>query len=342
MRSKSSVPVDPATFLAGAAMSAWLAPALGVAVRLGLADRLAAAPLAAAELARQIGADPDGLYRLLRALTSVGVFAHHGGDSFGPTPTSELLRAGHPQALGALLDISLGGENQRAWCVFEQSLREGKCAFDLYHGISWLQYYAEHPQRRRVFGAAMTATTRASEEAVLQAHDFGEFELVVDVGGNEASLVGCLLERRPQARGIVFDLPATVEAGRASWAAAAFASRLQAMGGDFFESVPVGDLYLLKLILHDWQDADALRILQTIRRTIPAHGRIAIIETILPDDFSAHPGWGLDVTMMALTGGRERMRSEHERLLGLADFKPTRLTPTQSPYSVLEAAAGDH
>jgi hypothetical protein len=102
--------------------------------------------------------------------------------------------------------------------------------------------------------------------------------------------------------------------------------------------VPVCDLYLLKLVLHDWQDADALRILQTIRRTIPVHGRIAIIETILPDDFSAHPGWGLDVTMMALTGGRERMRSEHERLLGLADFKLTRLTPTQSPYSVLEAA----
>jgi hypothetical protein len=334
---QSTDPGAAALFLLNAAMNAWIAPALAVTVRLGIADLLAAAPLRAADLAQRAGADLDSLRRLLRALCSIGVFALRGDDAFELTPISELLRADHPQALGALLDISLGGENQESWCDFERAVREGRCAFDVRHGMSWLDYYALHPDRRRVFGAAMTATTRAIEDSILQAHDFGEFEVVVDIGGSEASLVGRILERFTQARGIVFDLPATVEAGRVSWAHASFAPRLAAVGGDFFKEVPVGDLYLLKLILHDWPDADARRILETIRRAIPSHGRVAIIETILPDDLSPHPGWGLDITMMALLGGRERTRAEHENLLSQAGFAVTRLSALESSYSVLEA-----
>ena len=183
----------------------------------------------------------------------------------------------------------------------------------------------------------MTATTRATEEAVLSHHDFGHFEQVVDIGGSHASLVGRLLERYPQARGVVFDLPDTVEAGRRAWLNASFADRLEAVGGDFFKAVPGGDLYLLKLILHDWQDDRAVAILSTIRKAIHPGGRVAIIETVLPDDSTPHMGWALDIAMMVTTGGRERSLAEHTELLRRAGFAVTGCDPTPSMYSIIEA-----
>jgi hypothetical protein len=241
--------------------------------------------------------------------------------------------------MAPVIDIALGGEYQQAWGVIEEAVRAGACGFELRHGTGWIEHMERHPDRRVVFARTMTSGTRAVEQAILDSHDFGRFALAVDIGGSHANLIGGLLQQHAQARGIVFDLPGTVEEGHAGWKDAPFADRLQAVGGNFFESVPQADLYLLKSILHDWRDTEALAILQTIRRAIQPGGRVAIIENVLPDDGSAHRGWGSDVTMMMITGGRERTRAEYARLLGDAGFEEIGCFATSSTFSVIEARA---
>lgn len=328
---------EAAEFLLNVAMGFWLGPSLWVAVQLKLADHLAEAPVGAAELARKLEVDPGHLRRLLNALAGAGVFRRLDDDRYGATSVSELMRTDHPSGLGDLIDISTGGQNYLAWTSLLDAVRTGGSAFDIHHGMNWVEYLDKHPDRREVFAKAMTATTRATENAVLENHDFGHFEKVVDIGGSHASLVGRLLERYPRARGVVFDLPDTVAAGKRHWQDAPFADRLEAVGGDFFDSVPEGDLYLLKLILHDWEDDRAVAILESIRRAIRPGGRVAIIETVLPDDDAPHMGWGLDMAMMATTGGRERSLAEHSALLSRAGFQVIDCYPTPSMYSVIEA-----
>jgi len=330
---------EDAGFLLNTIMGFWLAPSLAVAARLKLPDIVADGPLTAPDISARTGTDELAVARLLNALASVGIFERLPGGRYGPTGRSDLLRDEHPSRLGHLIDIGMAGENLAAWSSLEAAIRQGKCAFDLRHGVHWIEYLRDRPERRSQFDAAMMATTRASEQAVLEGHDFGAFERVIDIGGSHASLIGALLSRHPHARGVVFDLPEAIETGKASWRDSAFAPRLEAVGGDFFESAPDGDLYLLKLILHDWGDADAIAILKTIRRAIRPNGRIAIIETILPADGSPHMGWGLDIVMMVTTGGRERSADEHRMLLEAAGFAVVGLSPTASMYSVLEARA---
>jgi hypothetical protein len=328
---------DDAGFLFNLIMSFWLTPTIAMASRLKLPDLVAEHPIEAEEAALATGTDAQALTRLLNALASAGIFERLADGRFGPTGRSELLRSNHPSALGHLIDIGMAGENLAAWTSLEDSLRQGKCAFDLQHGINWIDYLDQRPDRRAQFASAMTATTRATEQAVLTDYDFGDFDTAVDVGGSHASLVGGLLQKHQQARGIVFDLPETVAAGKAMWAGAPFASRLEAVGGDFFQSVPSGDLYLLKLILHDWDDAQAIAILKSIRKAALPDARVAIIETILPADGSPHMGWGLDIVMMVTTGGRERTADQLKALLEQAGFDFLSLTPTRSMYSVMEA-----
>jgi hypothetical protein len=315
----------------------WLAPTLAVAVRLGLPDILADTPCTATEIAAAAGCDPGAVTRLLNALASVGVFTRRADGRYGPSAKSLLLREDHPGRLGHLFDIGMSGENLAAWNALEEAVRNGGCAFELQHGVDWVAYLDERPARRDRFAAAMTSTTRSSEEALLDGYDFGRFTHVVDIGGSHASLTGGLLQRHPEARGTVFDLPDIVNSGRISWANAAFASRLEAVGGSFFEAVPEGDLHILKQVLHDWDDEDALAILRTVRKAARPDGRLAIIETVLPDTAEPHPAWGMDMVMMVATGGRERSAREYRALLRAAGFEPVSLTATRSQYSVIEA-----
>lgn len=328
---------EAAAFLYRTIMGFWIAPALAVTVQLRIPDMLADGPKSAAVIADACACDASSISRLLNALASEGVFKRCDGGFYAATAVSGLLCSDHPGALGHLLNTGFYGENLAAWTALEDSLRNGACAFDLAHGVHCFDYLDAHPDRLEVFAAAMSATTRQSERAVLDSHDFGDFGLAVDVGGNRGSLIGGLLERHTDARGIVFDRPETVEAGRASWLKKSYSARMSAVGGDFFETVPTADLYLLKMILHDWSDADSIRILRTIRRAIRPEGRIAIIEAVLPEDGSAHLGWGLDIVMMVTTGGRERTLANFEHLLSAAGFQLTSTSPTESIYSVMEA-----
>jgi hypothetical protein len=251
-----------------------------------------------------------------------------------------LLRSDHPQSQRAYIDGIWGGSHYEALACIADAVRTGRCAFELRYGEAPFDWLSKHPQEAALFAEAMSSTTRALESIVLAAHDFGGFRRLVDIGGSHGSLSIRLLQARPEARGLIFDLPDVIETGRPTWSASEVADRIDGEGGDFFERVPAGgDLYVLKFILHDWPDEQCVRILKNMRAAIAPEGRIAVIDNILPETPSPHFGWLIDVLMLAVTGGRERRAGEFDRIFAQSGFVRTRLTETPAGIGVVEARA---
>ncbi len=311
--------------------------AIWCAARLRLPDAIGDGPASLEDIAEATATHAPTLRRLLDALTAAGLFRSEGPGRYGPTPMSDLLRSDHPQSQRALVDVLLGGEHYDAWGAIETSIRTGQDAFDAHFGMSWIDYYTAHPESGREFAEAMTGTTRAFEDAIMEANPFPPFTRAVDVGGSHGSLLRYLLEQNPGATGIVFDLPEVI-AGSPVRPDDPLAERITGVGGDFFVSVPAGaDLYVLKMILHDWQDDQAEMILRTIHNAMPAQAWLAVVEAVLPELPVAHPGWLRDLNMLALTGGRERSEQSFAYLLESAGFRLDRVVATQSPWSVVLA-----
>jgi O-methyltransferase/methyltransferase family protein len=332
----SEIVTDPQEFAVRVRTGLWLSRAVWLAAHLRLADVIGAGPASAEQIAEASATHAESLDRLLRALAAEGVFRRDEDGLYWPTAASDLLRSDHPRSQRALMDTLLGGEAFEAWGAIEASLRTGQTAFDARHGVSWLEYYTAHPEAGRAFAEAMTDTTRAFEDAILAVDPFPEFALAVDVGGSHGSLLRRLLERQSEARGIVLDLPEVV-AGLP--AANGLGGRLTGVGGDFFEAVPAGgDLYLLKFILHDWDDDRAETILRRAREAVRAEGTLAIIETVLPDEPVEHPGWLMDLNMLVMTGGRERTAGTFAAMLQRTGWSIDDIVPTASPLSVLLAS----
>ena len=315
-----------------------LSRAVWLAARLRLADLVGDGPATVTELAAASRTDPDALERLLDALAAFGIFRRDGAAGFGQTPASEVLRSDHPRSQRAWLECLLGGEMFEAWGAIESAVRTGRPSFETRHGVSWVEYYREHEDAGALFAEAMSATTRTFEDALLAADAFPPFAFAVDVGGSQGSLLRRLLERNPDARGVLFDLPEVIERWRAEQPDD-LDGRLSAVAGDFFEHVPPGgDLYLLKFILHDWDDERAVAILRQVREALAPGGRIAIVEAVLPDQPMEHPGWLFDLNMLAVTGGRERAERGFAALLERAGCRIEHVTPTGCPLSVMVTA----
>jgi hypothetical protein len=302
-----------------------------------IADLIGDGPMALEEVAAKAKLHPDSLRRVLDVLASYGVFTREGEDRYSNNAMSGPLRSDTPNSQRAYFEIGRKVMNE-AWMDLAHVMETGECGFDHRFGAGLFDYLKQHPDVESAFGLAMTATVRRVESA-LAAATFGDFKVAVDVGGNLGALVRLLLAKNPKAQGWVFDSPDVIANAERSWAGAPDADRLKAMAGDFFESVPKGgDLYLLKFILHDWQDEACVAILRNVRAAMGAGARLAIIETVLPEDNSRHFGWDMDVNMMLTTGGRERPLSAYIRLLEQAGLKFTRMTATSSPVSIVEAA----
>ena len=290
------------------------------------------------KVAAQANLNAEALRRVLRALAAHGIFRAAGEDRYALTQLAEPLLSDHPASPRAYL--ALGAIMMHpALTALAHTLETGQPAFDAQFGGSAFDYMRAHPTVATEFAEAMTVTTRRIEQALLDADPFGEFGSFVDVGGNHGSLAGLLLERHPRVRGILFDLPEVVEEAERRWSSRPCAERLHFAGGSFFEAVPEGaDLYLLKQILHDWDDGRSIEILNVIRRAIPPLGRLAIVEMVLPEEPLPHPGWMYDMLMLTMTGGRERTASAYASLLKAAGFRLERVVPTASPASVVIAA----
>jgi hypothetical protein len=315
----------------------WVSKAVYVAAKLGVADHLASGPRSAAELAVATQAHAPALFRMLRALASLGVFTEASPGRFALTPLAELLRSGVPDSMRALA-IMYGEDQYRAWGDALYSVQTGRPAFDHAFGSTYFNYFATHPEASRIFNEAMVGWTTQLTAAVVAAYDFSSCGVVADVGGGHGALLAAILRSSPATQGILFDLPHVIESAEPFLSAAGVAGRCARVGGDFFAEIPPGaDAYALAQILHDWDDERCLAILRQIRQVIPDQGRLLIVELVLPEGNEPFLGKWLDLHMLVLLGGQERTVAQYTALLHAAGFELTAVVSTSEPQSIIEA-----
>ena len=316
------------------------AQAVYVAAKLGIADLLSDGPKHVDELARASEADAPSLYRVLRALASCGIFNEQAGGVFELTPTAELLRSDSP---GSLRDLAIFMGEDWHWRVWGQTLysvRTGKAAWSQVHGQEVFPYFAANPEAARIFDRAMTSLSNLAIHAVVEGYDFSGIETLVDVAGGHGRLLTAILEANPSMDGVLFDQRHVIEGARENEKVKALASRCEPTIGDFFVDVPAdADGYIMKHIIHDWDDERALQILKNIKRVMKRGGRVLLVEAVITPANERDFGKFLDIEMLVSPGGKERTAEEYKELFAGAGLKLTRIVPTKSPYSVIEAVS---
>ncbi|AMN43679.1 methyltransferase [Rhodoplanes sp. Z2-YC6860] len=318
----------------------WASRAIYVAAKIGVVDLLARGPRSVDFLAETIECDKDALYRLLRALSTTGLFIDRSNGVFELTELGQILGSDVEGSMRNYVMMLGRPESWRAWEHLEQSIMTGVPAFQHEYQMPLFQYLAAHPPIARVFDEGMRSRGVADDDAIAKAYDFSAFNRIIDVGGGAGRLLSTILKSTPRARGVLFDLPHVVEGSRNSIVELGTGQRIECVGGDFFAAIPAaGDLYLLKQVIHDWSDEQAAEILGNCRSAMNKASKLLIFEVILAPE-SAYPKM-LDLMMLVWTGGRERTEEEYEQLLTGAGLKLTRIVPTGTAISVLEVARSD-
>jgi hypothetical protein len=336
----SAITLDqtPQRILAQMISDGWVAQAVYAAAKLGIPDLLQAGARTPADLAAATGTHARSLYRLLRALASFGLFVEKPDGTFALTPLGAGLTSAAPGSQRAVA-ILAGEEQHRAWGEILYSLRTGKPAFEHVYGQPLFAYLAEHPEQARTFDAAMTGVHGPETRAMLNAYSLSGVRTLVDVGGGNGSTLCGVLARYPGLKGVLFDRPDVVERARANLDAAGLADRCTTVGGSFFESVPPGgDAYLLRRVIHDWDDEQALAILRNCRKAMTASARLLVVESVIPPGNNPSFGKLLDLVMLVMPGGLERTEAEYRQLYRDAGFRLTRVVPTDHEVSVIEGA----
>jgi len=320
----------------------WTARCVYVAAKLGLADLVKDSPKSAAELAVLTGMHAPSLYRVLRALASTGWLHEDSDGRFGPTPLTVGIQTGAPGSLRALATTELGEEHYPAWGNVLFSVRTGGLAFDEVFGMPNWQYWAGHDEHAQIFNKAMSEMTAIIEPAVLRICDFSGFKTIVDVGGGRGTLISSILRAYPDARGIVLDLPHVIEQGKQLITGQGLDDRCQMIPGDFFKEVPGGgDAYVLKWVIHDWDDERSIAILRNCHRAMAPGGRLFLVEAPIPPRNEPSLHKLMDINMLVMTGGRERTEAEYRSLFDASGFDLTRVTVTPMELAVLEGVRRD-
>ena len=313
--------------------------ALQIAVRLGIPERLTERAKSAAELAAETGVQEDALYRVLRALAAVGIFEEGQGRRFAPTLAGSLLRPGVPGSMHAMALWISSPFHMRVYSELMHSVKTGKPAADKALGMPVFEYFPKDPELSEIFNDAMTSFSDVVIPAALAAYDFGGIETLVDVAGGHGAVLTAILQRNPSMKGVLFDLDHVIAGARKRIEASGVADRLETRSGDFFKAMlPSGDGYVMKHIIHDWDDERAAAILRNIRTAMGSRkGRVVLLESVIAPGNAPDFGKIIDIEMMAMPGGRERTEAEFRALFEKAGFRLTKIVPTQSPLSVVEA-----
>ena len=306
--------------------------------KLGIPDLLKNGAVHTDELAKLIGADPNSLYRLLRALASLGICAETDSGSFELTPCGELLQTDIAGSLNAFAIMAGEPWNWQPWGHLIDSVQTGKPSFDSLFGSPFYQYLSENSQADQVFNFAMTNLADLMNPNLINAYDFSSVESLVDVGGGQGKLICSILQANPEIKGILFDLPNVVEEAQKNIAQAGLTNRCQIIGGNCHESVPSGGkVYMMKNVIHMFHDQQAINILQNCYQAMPADGKLLLLEMVIPRNNEPDNGKLLDLQMLVQINGRERTQAEYEQLLKTAGFRLTKVFPTRSPLSIIEA-----
>ena len=317
-----------------------LTACLHVGAKLNIAELVASGPRPVESLAKQTGMNADALYRVLRALVSIGIFSEPQPRTIGLSPAAELLRTGVADSMRDLVVWVTNPFVMQVSSDLMYSVETGKPAIEHLYGKPAFECFTSMPEFGRAFNEGMTAISADLAPAVLDAYDFAGVETLMDVAGGHGYFLCEALRRHPRMKGMLLDLPAVVEGAKCTMCEMRVDDRCQPVAGNFFEHIPSGaDAYFMQHILHDWTDEEALKILGHVHQALAGkpQGRLIVVDTVLPEDARPHPGKLLDLLMLMFPGGRERSESQWGELLGKAGFGITKIVPTKGPDSVIEA-----
>ena len=318
---------------------AYVAGAVSCLAQLGIPDLLENGAKSAEELAAQTGAQPDALYRLMRATACVGVLAEGSDKKFSQTPMSAVLRTNaHPSLRG--LAIMTGREwHERGWSRLEYCVRTGKQALDEIYGMNIFEYLKHNPEESRIFDNAMTGLSSIDGPAVADAYNFAGVQNIVDVAGGHGLLLATLLGRNPHLKGTLYEVPHVLE-GAKTGALKPYMDRCTLTSGDMFSSVPAGaDAYIMKHIIHDWPDDACVKILKACRQGVNPGGKLLMVDCVIQPGNDFSPGKFLDLQMLIFPSGRERNEPEFRKLLEASGWKLSRIIPTAAGDSIVEGVA---
>lgn len=308
------------------------------AAKLEIADHLADGPKSAEELAGPTGTHAPSLHRLMRTLASFGILTSDENKRFSLTSLGEALKKGAPGSAHSSLLMFAGPTFAVAFEEIEHSLKTGGTGFEKAYGMPIFDYFAKHPDLASHFSEAMVGIHGGETPAVATAYDFSQFETIVDVGGATGNMLAAILNRYPGPRGVLYDMEHVLKDAPALLEREGVADRVTLAGGSFFESVPSGgDCYIVSHIIHDWSEEQNMTILGNIRRAMKPDAKLLIVEFVLPEDDTPHFGKLADIIMLVIPGGQERTPAEYDELLAKAGFKMTRVVPTETPVSIVEA-----
>jgi hypothetical protein len=320
----------------------FITESVGVVAKLGVPDMIADGEATAEHLASKTDMNPDAFYRVMRMLAMVGVFAETAPRTFALTPIGQTLR---PNVPGSMLNMALwltSPEHYKCWGELGYSVKTGLPAADKVLGKQVFDYFNEdNTALGEIFNNAMTSFATASHSTAVHAYDFSQFAKIVDVGGGHGALMSAILGANPSVKGVVYDLPSVVAGAPKLLAARGVADRCEAIGGDFFESVPPGaDAYVASVVIHDWSDDKAAVILANCRKAMNPGGKVLLVDCVIPPGNDPYPGKAIDLEMLVMTpGGRERTAEEFTALFAKAGLKLTQIIPTMSLTCIIEGEA---
>lgn len=317
----------------------WASQSISVMAKFGVADHMSEATATSSRaLAEKLELHPDALYRIMRALSTVGIFVEDRTGEFRLTPMGATLKTDHPQSM-RYFSIYQGQLNWDNWGALDHCARTGGNAIERLHGKKPFEHISGTPERADIFDKGMVNVSDMELDPVLAAYDFSPFKTIADIGGGYGAVLASILMLNPGARGVLFDLPQTADGARHYFEAAGLGPRVTVEGGSFFDGVPGGaDAYVMKHIVHDWSDAEAIQIMKNIRANIPASGKLLLVEHVIPAPGVPHFSKFLDLEMLVATTGRERTEEEYRALMTKAGFRLDRIVPTISLASVIEGS----
>ena len=317
---------------------AFVAQAIQVAAELGIADALTEGPLPLDDLADRVGADPDALGRLMRALISRGVFRQRRDGRYDLNALANALRSDARFSMYGWARVVGSPQHREHWSLLVESIKSGKAILPQVRGKEAFEYLRDEPELAKILNDAMTTVSDLAAVAIVAGYNFGLYRTIVDVGGGQGGLLSEILRATPNARGVLFDQPEVVAEASALLRQRGVEDRVRVEGGSFFDSVPSGgDAYVLKNIIHDWPDGQAVAILRNVRVAAGADATLLLVEMVLPEHHRDFAGKWVDLEMLLQADGRERAAAEYRDLLRQAGFRMTRVVQTASPFSIVEA-----